>query len=154
MGLLDSLLGSMMGGGLPGGQQGAGTGGGMGGLGGAAGGMSGAAIAAIVLQLLQQNGGLQGLLRSMQQTGYGNEAQSWIGSGQNMPISPDALSQIFGQGNLQQIAGQLGMSHEDASSALAHALPQVVNHMTPDGGIPDGDDDLVARTLRELQGRR
>lgn len=145
MGLLDSLLGGLMGGGQGSPQHGSGM----------AGGIGGAAIAAVVLQLLQQSGGLQGLLQKMQQSGHGNEAQSWIGTGQNMPISPDMLSQIFGQGNLSQIANQLGMSRDEAASSVAQALPQVVDRMTPDGSIPEGDDDLVARTLRELtQSRR
>ena len=54
----------------------------------------------MALQMLQQNGGIEGLLAKFQQAGMGQQAQSWIGTGQNMPISPDALSQIFGQGQL------------------------------------------------------
>ena len=116
--------------------------------------MGGMAIAAVVLQLLQRNGGLSGMLQKMQQSGYGDQAQSWIGTGQNQPISPDILSQVFGQGQLSQIAQQLGMSHEDAANSVAHALPQVVDHMTPDGSIPANQDDLVARTLQDLMHRR
>ena len=152
MGLLDSLLGSLMQGGSQ--QQGGfgspQQGSGMGGMGG----MGGMAIAAVVLQLLQRNGGLSGMLQQMQSAGYGQQAQSWIGTGQNQAIPPDALSQIFGQGQLSQIAQQLGMSQQDAANSVAHALPQVVDHMTPDGTIPQGDDDLVARTLQDLMQRR
>jgi uncharacterized protein YidB (DUF937 family) len=147
MGLLDSLLGGLMQGGMGGTQQ---RDSGMSGMGGM-GGVGGAAIIGVVLQLLQQNGGLQGMLSKMQQSGLGDQAQSWIGTGQNQPISPDALSQVFGQGNVSQIAQQLGMSHQDAAGALAQALPQVVDRMTPDGSIPADHDDLVARTLEQLQ---
>ena len=87
----------------------------------------------------------------MEKAGYGSQGQSWIGTGQNEGISPDMLSQIFGQGQLQDIASQLGMSQDQAASSLAQALPQVVDRMTPSGAIPDDGDDLVARTLRELQ---
>jgi uncharacterized protein YidB (DUF937 family) len=142
MGLLDGLLGGLMSGGSQDPRQ---QGGGMGG------GMMAAAIIPIVLQLLQRNGGLGGLMQKMQQAGYGSQGQSWVGAGQNQDISPDVLSQIFGQGQLQDIASQLGMSHEQAASSLAQALPQVVDRMTPSGSIPDDGDDLVARTLRELQ---
>jgi uncharacterized protein YidB (DUF937 family) len=147
MGLLDSLLGGLAQGGLGGMRQGGQTSGGMGGLG-------AMAIAAVVLQLLQRNGGLSGILQKMQQAGLGQQAQSWIGTGQNQPISPDVLSQIFGQGQLSQIAQQLGMSNQDAANTVAQALPQVVDQMTPNGTIPADHDDLVARTLQDLMQRR
>ncbi|HTQ02037.1 MAG TPA: YidB family protein [Casimicrobiaceae bacterium] len=145
MGLLDGLLNEFMRGGLQGAQPGS--------LPGAQGAGSNAVITA-VLQLLEQNGGISGILAKMQQAGYGAQAQSWIGTGQNQPISPDVLSQIFGQGQLSQIAQQLGLSHQDAAGTVAQALPQVVDHMTPDGSIPADHDDLVSRTLQELTQRR
>src|SRR5262245_26296840 len=118
MGLLDQLIGGMMQGGTQAGMPGAGR---------------NNQILEIVLQLLQQNGGLTGLLRQMQQAGYGSQAQSWIGTGRNQAIGPDVLSQIFGQGNLGQIAQQLGMSQEAAAGSLAQTLPDVVDRMTPEG---------------------
>ncbi len=105
----------------------------------------------IALQLLQQGGGLQGLLRQMQQAGLGDQVQSWIGTGQNQPISADALSRIFSQGQLGGIAQQLGMSQQDAAGGLAQALPELVDRMTPQGTIPAEGDDLVARALEMLQ---
>ena len=105
----------------------------------------------IALQMLQQNGGLQGMLGKFQQAGYGQQAQSWIGTGQNMPIDPGALSQIFGQGQLGQIAQQLGISHDEAAGQLAQALPDVVDRMTPTGEIPEGHSDLVNEALAILQ---
>ncbi|MFO1303322.1 MAG: YidB family protein [Burkholderiales bacterium] len=145
MGLLDGLLGQLMGGGQVDPRQ-QGMPGGMGGLGAA----GGAALIGVVLQLLQRNGGLGGLLSQMQQAGYGSQAQSWIGTGQNEAISPDVLSKIFGQGQMQDIARELGMSHDEAASTVAHALPNVVDRMTPGGAIAHDSDDLVARTLQEL----
>ena len=141
MGLLDGLLGSMMGGMMGGGtsaQSAQGTN----------------PMIMMALQVLQQNGGIQGLLAKFQQAGMGQQAQSWIGTGQNMPISADALSQIFGQGQLGQIAQQLGMSHEQVASGLAQSLPQVVDHMTPGGEIPAEHNDLVAQALAILQKNR
>ena len=105
----------------------------------------------MALQVLQQNGGIEGLLAKFQQAGMGQQAQSWIGTGQNMPISPDVLAQIFGQGQLGQIAQQMGMSQEQAAGGLAQALPGVVDHMTPGGEIPAEQNDLVAQALEILQ---
>ena len=135
MGLLDGLLGNVMGGMTGGGQPRQG----------------GNQLIQMVLQMLQQNGGIEGLLARMQQAGYGQQAQSWIGTGQNMPISPDALSQIFGQGQLGQIAQQLGLPQQDAAGGLAQMLPDVVDQMTPQGQIPDNSSDLVSQVLANLQ---
>ena len=107
----------------------------------------------IALQMLQQNGGLQGILGKFQQAGYGEQAQSWIGTGNNLPIDPGALSQIFGGGQLGQIAQQLGVSQDEAAGQLADALPNVVDRMTPNGEISAGHDDLVNQVLAQLQRR-
>ena len=144
MGLLDGLLGGMLGGGSADPRQ----------RGGGLGGMGTAAIIAIVLQLLQRNGGIGGLLQRMQQAGAGPQGHSWVGTGQNESISPDMLSQIFGSGQMDDIARQLGVSRDEAASTVAQALPDVVDRMTPSGAIPDDSDDLVSRTLQELNGRR
>ena len=135
MGLLDGLLGSVLGG-MAGPQNQA---------------QGGGQLLQMVLTMLQQNGGIEGLLAKMQQAGYGNQAQSWIGTGQNQPVPPDALSQIFGQGQLADIARQLGVSRDDAAGGLARALPDVVDRMTPDGRIPEDTNDLVAQTLARLR---
>ena len=134
MGLLDGLLGSMMGGGTS-----------------AQGAQGGSPMIQMALRILQQNGGIEGLLAKFQQGGMGQQAQSWIGTGQNMPISPDALSQIFGQGQLGQIAQQLGIPTDQAAGGLAQALPHVVDQMTPGGQIPEDHNDLVAQALAMLQ---
>ena len=146
MGLLDSLLGGLMGGTQDPRQQG----GGMGAMGGA----GTAAVIGIALQLLQRNGGLDGLLQKMNSAGAGSQAQSWVGTGQNQPIAPDMLSQIFGRGQMQDVARELGMSHDQAAASLAQALPNVVDQMTPAGSIPADSNDLVSRTLQDLMRRR
>ena len=141
MGLLDAILGGVMGG-RPGGD---------GGTIGQTNAQTQNPLLLMVLQLLQRNGGLEGILGKLQQAGYGQQAQSWIGTGRNLPIDPSALSQIFGRGQLGELAQQLGISHEQASSEVAQALPQVVDEMTPGGQIPDNHSDLVNETLAILQ---
>ena len=105
----------------------------------------------MALQLLQQNGGLQGILARFQQAGYGQQAQSWIGTGPNLPIDPRVLQQVFGQGQLGQIAQQLGIPREQASDGVAQVLPQVVDQMTPAGEVPENHSDLVNEALAILQ---
>ena len=94
------------------------------------------------------------MLGKFQQAGYGDQAQSWVGTGQNQPIDPGALSQIFGQGQLGQIAAQLGMSRDEAAGQLAQTLPNVVDGMTPTGELPAGHDDLVNQVLAALEQRQ
>ena len=138
MGLLDGLLGSVMGGMMGSGSS-------------AQGAQGGNPMIQMALQMLQQNGGIEGLLAKFQQAGMGQQAQSWIGTGQNMPVSADALSQIFGHGQLSQIAQQMGISPAEAAGGLSQALPHVVDQMTPGGEIPEGHNDLVAQALAILQ---
>ncbi len=133
MGILDGLMGSLMGG-----TQGntAGT--------------QPNPLLQIALQLLQQNGGLQGVLSKFQQAGYGAQADSWVSTGQNQPVTADALSQVLGHGQLGQIAQQLGMSQGAVAGGLASLLPQMIDKMTPQGQVPDDHHDIVAQALALL----
>ena len=134
MGLLDGLLGGLMGG-----MSGSGTGA-----------QPQNPLLQIALQVLQQNGGLQGMLSKFQQAGYGAQADSWVSTGRNLPISSDALQQVLGHGQLAQVAQQLGMSQGEAAGGLASLLPQMVDRMTPQGQVPADHNDIVAQALELL----
>ena len=133
MGVLDGLLGSLMGG-----AQGSGTT------------QQQNPLVLVALQFLQQNGGLQGVLGKFQQAGYGAQADSWVSTGQNQPISADALSQVLGHGQLAQIAQQLRLPQGETAGGLASLLPQMIDRMTPHGQVPADHDDVVARALAML----
>ena len=151
MGLLDGLLGQVLGGLAQGGMaRGAGYDRAGGGLGGA--GM--AALIAIALQLLQRSGGIENVLGKLRQQGHGREADSWVGTGQNLPVSPDVLSQIFGRDEVASAARQMGVDPQDALGGLADVFPEVVNQITPHGRVESGSDDLVARALEDLERQR
>jgi uncharacterized protein YidB (DUF937 family) len=96
-------------------------------------------------------GGLGGLLEQMQRAGFGDQARSWVSTGQNMPISPDAFGQIFGEGGLEEIARRANLTPQQTSEGLSQLLPEVVDRVTPGGQEPDFDqlarsvDDLVRR---------
>jgi uncharacterized protein YidB (DUF937 family) len=97
-------------------------------------------------------GGLGAILEGLQRAGFGEQARSWVGTGQNLPLPPGALEQVFGQGGLAEIARRAGLSQEDASRGLAALMPEVVDHVTPTGNVPNGDDllasvDALARRL-------
>lgn len=128
MGMLDGLLGSLMGGNSGGGSNpllqiamqmlankgGGGTGGGA----------------------MDAMGGLGGIVSAFQKGGLGHLADSWVGSGENLPVSGDQLTQVLGSDKIGQIASQLGMSQGDAAGGLAKILPDLINHVTPNGQMP------------------
>jgi len=128
MSLLDSLLGGMMGGV----QQGQ------------------SPLLQAALQLIQQNGGLPGIISKFEHGGMAEHAGSWVGTGENIPITGNQLQEILGTGTIGQIAQQLGLSHGDASSGLAQVLPQIIDHLTPTGQVPGDHDDVLKQTLSML----
>jgi uncharacterized protein YidB (DUF937 family) len=107
----------------------------MGLLDGLLGGAVGAEVVTVVNQLIQQHGGVQGVVTQLEQQGLGNTVRSWIGSGPNQPISPDQVHGAFG-GMIGQLAAKTGMTPEELTAKLAHALPAAIDHLTPNGSLP------------------
>jgi uncharacterized protein YidB (DUF937 family) len=99
----------------------------------------------VALQLLQQNGGLPGIISKFEHGGMADHVGSWVATGANMPISGAQLQEILGSGSIGEIAQRLGMSHGDASSEMAQVLPQLIDALTPAGQIPADHGDIVER---------
>ena len=93
----------------------------------------------------QGGGGLGGLLAMEQQAGLGQVVASWIGTGQNLPISADQLQGLLGSDQVSAIAQKLGLPADAAAQMLAQVLPHAVDHLTPDGQVPH--NDLVEQGL-------
>ncbi len=106
--------------------------------------------AAIGMLSNNQGGGLQGLIGTFQQSGLGDVVGSWVGTGQNLPISADQIKQALGNGQLQQLADAAGMSHDSAAGHLAEMLPGVINHLTPDGTVPEEGSGNMGNLLQSL----
>src|SRR3954471_3410800 len=104
------------------------------------GGGKGAMVVAIVQMLQNRPGGIQGLMQAFQQNGMGNAVQSWIGTGENQQVSPEQVTQALGHDQVQQVASQAGVSHQEASSGIAALLPQIVDKLTPNGQVPQHGD--------------
>jgi len=119
MGLLDTVAGMVAGQGGGGGNQ--------------------AALVSALVSMLSSNGpggGLADLVSRFEQGGLGHVIGSWVSTGQNLPVSADQLQSVLGSGNLGLIAEQLGLSHGEAADQLSKVLPQVVDHLTPQGQLP------------------
>jgi len=90
-----------------------------------------------LLQMIQnQPGGLQGLVQSFHDKGLGGLVSSWVGSGQNMPITADQIHQVLGSDQVKALAARAGISPDQAGSAIAQLLPGIVDKLTPNGEIP------------------
>ena len=139
MGLLDSILGAVSG------------------KGDTSGGAN--ALVGILGGLLTQSGGLQGLANKFAQSGQGNAFQSWVGMGENQPISNNQIQNALGSEQVKALAAKMGIDPAQASSFLAEYLPKVVDKLTPAGKIdPSADHQqglaaLLPSLLQSLGGQ-
>jgi len=85
----------------------------------------------------QQTGGLSGLVAAFEQKGLGGLIGSWVGTGQNLPISAEQLQSVLGSEQVQALAQKLGFTPQELSSHLAELMPQVVDKLTPAGALPE-----------------
>ena len=83
-------------------------------------------------------GGLNGLVEKFNQHGMGDIVSSWIGQGNNLPISADQITSALGDGTLGNIASQMGIDPAQLSGQLAQMLPGLIDKLTPNGALPEG----------------
>lgn len=96
-------------------------------------------------------GGLAGLVQAFQKNGLGDIVNSWVGTGQNLPISASQIKQGLGAGLLDQLASKAGLSADATGDQLAKMLPALVDKLTPEGQIPDAS--LLEQGLSLLRGK-
>ena len=114
MGLLDNLAGAVMGKVMGGGQGG---------------------MAQIAMDMFNQNGGVAGLMEKFKAGGLAEQAASWVGTGENIAVSPEQISSALGDGAIADMAAKFGLSPEVLSAQIAEHLPTVVDKLTPNGEV-------------------
>jgi len=127
---LGGVLGSVLGGG----------GAGAGGLGGVLGSVLGGAGAGAGGLGGVLSGGLGDLLEQFHGAGRGDAATSWVGTGQNQPISPHDLSRVLTTEQVDFLMQRTGLSREELLAGLSEQLPAVVDQLTPAGRLPTADE--------------
>jgi len=80
--------------------------------------------------LIQTHGGVEGLVRQFENQGLGAVARSWVGKGENQPISSDQIYRALGYETLQQLGAKLGVSPNEIAAKLSDILPKAVDKMT------------------------
>ena len=139
MGLLDSLLGAASGKNAQSGESNP--------------------LIAVLGGLLAQSGGLQGLANKFSQSGQGNAFQSWVGMGENQPVSNDQIQNVLGSEQVNAIATRMGVDPAIVSTFLAEYLPKIVDKLTPAGKIDPAADHqqglaaLLPSLLQSLGGQ-
>ena len=148
---LGSILGGMLGGGgLPGGLRTGGMGAGRG---------RNAMLAMmlpLVMQWVSRSGGVGNVLQRVNQQGYGGHADSWIGTGANHALPPQAAQQLLGPEELSSLSSQLGVGEDEVAHGFSEILPEVVDHLSPQGALSaDADQKLDAgqSTLERMLGQ-
>lgn len=95
-------------------------------------------IPVVLSEVLGQGnqGGLSAIVAKLQQAGLGDQVKSWIGNGQNIPITADQLQQVLGSEKVRQLATRFNIPVDQLSKILAQQLPTVVDHASPNGNLP------------------
>ena len=130
MGLLDSITGAL--------------------LGKASDGQSGG-MAQVAMEMFNQNGGLGDIIEKFKAGGLGEQAASWVGKGENLPVSAEQISSVLGNGAIANMAAKFGINPETLSTQIAEYLPGVVDKLTPDGEVKEGTGGLMSSVLGMLK---
>jgi uncharacterized protein YidB (DUF937 family) len=102
------------------------------------------------IQSLFGASGLQGIVSQLTSAGLGQQVQSWIGTGENKPVSGQQIQQAMDPAALQQMAQQTGMSPEQISNNVAQVLPSLIDQVTPSGKVPSTDP--LSQGVKNLKG--
>jgi uncharacterized protein YidB (DUF937 family) len=129
MGLFDNIAGAVLG--KMGGEQGS--------------------MAQAAMEMFNQNGGIGGVLDKFKQGGLGDLAESWVGKGENLPISAEQISSVLGNGAIADMAAKFGISPETLSAQIAKHLPTLIDRMTPNGKVDGESGNLLSTILGMLK---
>jgi len=100
--------------------------------------LEGAVLPVVLSEVLGSGGqgGLSAIVAKLQQAGLGDQVKSWIGNGQNLPITADQLQQVLGSDTVKQLAAKFNIPLDQITQILAHQLPTAVDHASPNGKLP------------------
>jgi uncharacterized protein YidB (DUF937 family) len=105
----------------------------------------------LAMQWVQRNGGIGAVLERFQQKGYSQQAASWMSTGSNQLVGSEAIGEVVGAEELSRLSQQLGVGQDEVASGLAQILPEVVNHLTPQGDLPGDADHVLDAGLSALE---
>ncbi|NCS95056.1 MAG: DUF937 domain-containing protein [Leptospira sp.] len=92
-----------------------------------------------VTKIVEENGGVAGLVQKFKDNGFSDVASSWIGKGENTSIGADDLIKVLGKDSISQLASQVGMDTNSTAGLISSMLPVVIDKLSPDGEEPKSD---------------
>jgi uncharacterized protein YidB (DUF937 family) len=110
-----------------------------------------AGMAKIAMEMLNQQGGLTGILTKFQQAGFAEQVATWVGKGENASISANQIKEVLGSNMIANMAAKFGISPELLSNQLAQHLPTIIDKMTPNGKIDENSSHLLNTVLGVLK---
>lgn len=111
-------------------------------LGGLLGGEGNGGLLQSAQTLLNDNGGVSGLVEKFQQGGLGEIVSSWVGTGDNLAISAEQIQSVLGNEQIAGLAAKLGLDSSQVAQQVAEHLPTLIDRLTPNGEVPQGGDLL------------
>lgn len=97
----------------------------------------------VIKNFLQQFGGIEGVIKKIQESPYNEKLQSWISTGSNTPITAEQIIQIFGNENVKMLAQKIGINPDILAQQIAQYLPPMIDKMTPNGQLPTAGNILA-----------
>ena len=100
--------------------------------------LEGAVLPVVLSEVLGNGsqGGLNAIVAKLQQAGFGDQVKSWIGNGQNLPITAEQLQQALGSDTVKQLAARFNIPVDQLGKVLAQVLPTAIDHASPGGKLP------------------
>ncbi len=108
------------------------------------GGILGAGALTVVTKYVNDHGGLQGVVDQFSKQGLGGTINSWIGMGDNEPVTADQITQAVGADKMQEMAKEAGVEPAVLAGQLAEHLPTAIDKLTPTGKLPDAAAAVAA----------
>lgn len=112
---------------------------------------AGTLLSALLALITNTRGGLDGFLDRFRNTGLGDLAASWVNTGANTPLANEQLESALGEDTINDLSARVGTNYDKTRSAAAFMIPHIVDQLTPDGVVPQGDD-LLSRIGAYLNG--
>jgi uncharacterized protein YidB (DUF937 family) len=109
------------------------------------------AMAQVAMDMLNQHGGLNGVLEKFKESGMAVQAASWVGKGDNLPISAEQIAGVLGNGSLAEMAAKFGIDANSLSAQIAEHLPAIVDKLTPNGEVPAESGNALSTILGMLK---
>lgn len=92
-----------------------------------------------IQKIVEDNGGVSGIVQKFKDKGFAEAASSWVGTGENVNIGASDVMKVLGNDSIQELAKKVGLDSEATASIIGNLLPLVIDKLSPEGKEPGGD---------------